>query len=88
MAAKKHRNDHPPEIKLLRTPWQPNTTEQGEYTGAPGTVLDVDIDPGNDFTVTVDANGKFSVPTPAGAGSVIVSDPTGGASPAVTTFGP
>jgi hypothetical protein len=82
-------DDHPPEIKLLRTPWHASTTEQGEYTGPPGTVLDVDVDPGADFQVTVGANGKFDVPVPAGAGSIIVSDPSSGGAAAVsTTFGP
>lgn len=55
------------------------------YTGTPGTKLTLDWDPASEpSSVVVDENGNAEVTVPAGATSLIVDDPTGGAKPVST----
>lgn len=59
------------------------------YTGKPGTVLNLDWHPsGTPATVTIGPNGTAVVVVPTTATSLIVSDPSGGASPVATTVSP
>lgn len=66
-----------PEIFLSPLPPTQGQQLTIEYTGIPGTVLDLDWDPAaSPSTVTIDRNGKAVVTVPANATSVVVSDPT------------
>jgi hypothetical protein len=57
------------------------------YTGKPGTVLNLDWHPsGSPTTCTIDSTGKAHVVVPNTATSLIVSDPTGGASSVSTAI--
>lgn len=59
------------------------------YSGTPGTVLTLTWSPtGTPSSVTIPAGGTATLPVPAGATSLIVSDPTGGASSAGTVIAP
>jgi hypothetical protein len=66
-----------PEIFLSPLPPTQGQQLTIEYTGIPGTVLDLDWDPAaSPSTVTIGRSGKAVVRVPTGVTSLLVSDPT------------